>query len=192
MNFLPFFIKPVKVGQEVDLKVVELAGYPKNSNPFHHDHFRMGSEVTKELMAMMSTGLKGEITSDLQLVNVPSGQRWALVQVPRVPEYLEVINLSAHENDGDLEDWFGLDVTVSKDGQGRYRPSQETNSMEVTPVGRFKRPIYTMHGKVAVLKSFLESSTRQPVIEKVKEVSFASHKEAREMLGIPDEFKDPT
>lgn len=192
MNFLPFFIKPVKVGQEVDLKVVELAGYPKNSNPFHHDHFRMGSEVTKELTAMMSTGRKGEVTSDLQLVNVPSGQRWALVQVPRVPEYLEVINLSAHENDGDLEDWFGLDVTVTMDDQGRCRPSTETNDVEVTAAGSFKRPIYTMHGKVAVLRSFLESSTRQQVIEKVKEVLFASHKEAREMLGIPDEWKDPT
>lgn len=59
------------------IKVEEVASFPPNSNPFHHDLYHMGTQLHGPWMAMYS-GSNGDELSYMYLVHTTSGRRFRL------------------------------------------------------------------------------------------------------------------
>ena len=56
------------------MKIIELAGFPPNSNPFHHDAFNMGTRIASNVIVMHSTH-SHEKAEYLIIVNTETGER---------------------------------------------------------------------------------------------------------------------
>lgn len=85
------FHKPLNANDQVEITVTEIVGIPKGSNPFNHDLWRMGANLTDSYMAMFNTGEKP--TEHLILVNQDTGQRFELKMSPKTPTLRKIVKV---------------------------------------------------------------------------------------------------
>lgn len=60
------------MNRDTMFKTEKLDSFPPNSNPFSHDSFRMGTEVSRDIMAMYP---KQDNSPYIILVHIPTGKR---------------------------------------------------------------------------------------------------------------------
>lgn len=156
-DLIPFFIKPVRLGQPVNMVMVQMDSFPPHSNPFHHDLTRMGTPINDEVMIMHSTPMKAHAMTDIIYVNIVTGDRWRMVPVPVTPEYEECFRVRDFMKGDPIRTILFMDHDYSV--RVKYHPTPGETSVIATPVGAFKQPSYIWFGNFCVLESFLSRSS---------------------------------
>jgi hypothetical protein len=81
----------IKQDQIVKAHVVDMPSIPAGANPFHHDAYSMGTDLTRGWM-VMHDGFNNELGHEnMYLVNTTTGQRIQLAFEPKEPVYNEEV-----------------------------------------------------------------------------------------------------
>lgn len=169
MRNIPFYIKPAKQGDLVDLVTIEMESFPANSSIFHHDFDRMGTSLTHHEIVMTGSPRKGDMLSDVIYANQATGQRWRLVPVSRDPSYYDYVYLGSEKDcpasaSGAV---YTLDLTDKGKVTLTAVKMSDANTYKLTPAGKFLEPKYFCYNNHAILLSSLMYVDRARVIASV-------------------------
>lgn len=152
MNFLPFFVKKPKLTQRVELKSIEITGFPAGDNPFIHDGISSGVEIRSGIMGMSRHEGDGNWPV-IYITNPVTGQRFLQVPVPVKPEYQGVFSF-------DLDEPLITGVAYFNKSTYDKRPTlnyvdpqyiRHHGFLVHTGVGGFQSPLYVVRDKYMVL-----------------------------------------
>lgn len=83
------FHKPMTKQDQVEVSVREIEAIPAGANPFHHDAWRMGADLTESYLAMFNSGEKP--TKHMVMCNRETGQRFMFEFTPKTPTLLDIV-----------------------------------------------------------------------------------------------------
>lgn len=171
-NFLPFFVQPPELNEQVSMVTVEISSIPAGANPFRYDSVSMGSEVRHGIM-MMTCDQGSGTKWPLMYMSVPqTGQQFAQVPVPVSPRYCSVIKLPVNDGSEGLVTFTG----ITSEGKPTFEyvsPDElDVKTIIHTPVGPMVSPVYILVDDVCVLHDVVDVTNTYELTEVLAKALF--------------------